>query len=85
LDQSNLVFLVFLPVLFSVANFQQWKLEESGIDGSKVGRVEPQEVDAFHRNFRPGIDPTKLSFGRKFCGFIFILKFWTNFHPKSNT
>jgi hypothetical protein len=31
----------------------------------------------------PGIDSTKLRFGRKTFRIIFILKFWTNFHPKT--
>jgi hypothetical protein len=30
-----------------------------------------------------GIDFTKLHFGRKICGQIFILKFRKNYHPKT--
>jgi hypothetical protein len=40
----------------------------------------PERVKS--RPHHPGIDFTKLHFGPILFGHIFILKFWTNFHPK---
>jgi hypothetical protein len=47
---------------------------QAGVDGQG-----PEDLSGVRK---AGIDFTKLHFGRKLFGQIFILKFWTNLQPK---
>jgi hypothetical protein len=54
------------------------------VDGERDHPDQLDQVAAHDRSAAAGTDFTKLRFGRKLFGYIFILKFRTNFYPKYN-